>query len=1137
MKRISIILLIAAGWLSITVNAFAGYSDPREIVIRPNLDPLEGLQGNDGYLAEDYEHLLDGDKTSKWCRFEQSCDPDPCHILPYSSSKMLHYPYALIWKADVPFRMNYYVLTTGNEIEQNPGCNWKSWRIYGGTFDSDFDATWTQLTRVTLHYDMDDRWTLIHHVTDDSILHAVNTWDFKYEIFPQPTAYKYYMLVIDSLRDNTQSKHQMAELSVAEVKAHVSDYIDLYDGKAHGIKVDLPENATVAYSLTQDSFKLAESPTFTHVGIHKVYFQIYVEDVGIKVDAATVTILPNYQDFNIDLRQGQLGTKGTNMHKQLAINKDGKYTFGSDMWDYVAAFSADSYNSDHGYENLKVTIPVNPGVYRITLGNCENNGSSVVSIKNENDSAMSFVDEYGHSMTSFSTTGQCYHTHPQVMIHDAWFKVDSIDIVTISCAKYTPYFAIKQVQEIPEHIDPHPGLEPRNYTDVHVIANNQGSPLQGQNYTRLFDNDKNTKWCTDVTSMDCSSTPCWTYSEPYNQVTPYSLVWKMDALFRMTNYVLTTGDDTEHYPGRNWKGWSIYGGTFDSDSSAANAIHSDENWTLIHRVENDSVLKPQNTTDFKFLVSPVPEAYKYYKLVIDSLQDNKHSTQQMAEMSMSPGYQPYDYDDLYDGQAHGIKVDVEEGATIKYGTQKDACNLTQSPSFTELGKHPVYFQVTKENAYSILDSAYVNILIDPTRVTRDLVLDLREGQIGKSGNDFQKYLSINDDYSFAYDAAPLYNAFLEAKTYSGKYGYENLKITVPLAPDVYRITIGDCELNDTTTLVILNEQGDTVSFYSEYGQKCTSLMPNTSYYHKNPVTNYHSIWISVDKFQLLTIVGAKYTPYFAIERVEDIPAYQATYDIIFFNHDSTAKGRVPIMQTIAAGSIWTVPTNHSLYKEGYTLTGWSDGDDIFTPGTTFIPRSRLILTTVFTANNVALLNANTEAIVHWDLALLDGAPLIQLEDGEKGFVVGQAEVDDKIIDVKMEITTSNPGLVNNQRTDQWCQINSGTTFTFPSKKGAIVETNSYNPPEHSTLDGDTYASFESNTAIYNVTGNTGESVFRAEESVNFYNFIKITYPVSTATNIDKIADSQSSSRKFIKDGQFFIIHDGEIFNVLGSKVK
>ena len=70
------------------------------------------------------------------------------------------------------------------------------------------------------------------------------------------------------------------------------------------------------------------------------------------------------------------------------------------------------------------------------------------------------------------------------------------------------------------------------------------------------------------------------------------------------------------------------------------------------------------------------------------------------------------YDGSYDGNDHGISVDVSipaSGATVKYGTQNGTYDLTESPKYKDAGNYTVYYQVTADDCNTKTGSAQVKI--------------------------------------------------------------------------------------------------------------------------------------------------------------------------------------------------------------------------------------------------------------------------------------------------------------------------------------------------------------------------------------------------------------------------------------------
>ena len=67
------------------------------------------------------------------------------------------------------------------------------------------------------------------------------------------------------------------------------------------------------------------------------------------------------------------------------------------------------------------------------------------------------------------------------------------------------------------------------------------------------------------------------------------------------------------------------------------------------------------------------------------------------------------YSGTYDNSAHGITVNVPEGATIKYGTAEGTYTLEASPTYTTSGEYTVYYQVAKPGYTTVTGSATVTI--------------------------------------------------------------------------------------------------------------------------------------------------------------------------------------------------------------------------------------------------------------------------------------------------------------------------------------------------------------------------------------------------------------------------------------------
>lgn len=149
-----------------------------ELVIVPNdwtgyYSVIDGTAGNKG---EGYTNLTDSSTDSKWC-------------LNFKSEAYL------IIRANESRVLNGYTFTTGNDNEEYPGRNPKSWVIYGcNTFDYYAD-NWTEITTVS-----------------DGQMTDENRKEFSYTIDGNTTAYKYYKIVFTA--NGGDGSLQLSEISL-----------------------------------------------------------------------------------------------------------------------------------------------------------------------------------------------------------------------------------------------------------------------------------------------------------------------------------------------------------------------------------------------------------------------------------------------------------------------------------------------------------------------------------------------------------------------------------------------------------------------------------------------------------------------------------------------------------------------------------------------------------------------------------------------------------------------------------------------------------------------------------------------------------------------------------------------------------
>ncbi|MBO4851253.1 MAG: Ig-like domain-containing protein [Prevotella sp.] len=313
-------------------------------------------------------------------------------------------------------------------------------------------------------------------------------------------------------------------------------------------------------------------------------------------------------------------------------------------------------------------------------------------------------------------------------------------------------------------------------------------------------------------------------------------------------------------------------------------------------------------------------------------------------------------------------------------------------------------------------------------------------------------------------------------TYHSDHGCTGLRVVVPVEGAV-KITVGQCTYS-TNEIKVTNSDGETVA----------SKTPTTPACWKNNRSNVDELYYS-GPATTLTISGMSYCPYVAVEAVNTTPTkYAVSYSL----GNESAEGVAPDGVEVTAGEGVTIPLNRTLYKDGFTLTGWTDGTNTWAPGASVTPESDLALTPVFTANSVALGDRTSAVTLKWDFQRKNGAPTLNYQN-KPGIYVTQATVNGSTIDVKCDFTTS-PGKVNNGGWTDWCQINEGTTFTIPSCKGAVVSVEAYNALTALTIDGQNdYTSGQTISYTVGSSAETIDIVFGSEGS--YYRYIQAVLPV------------------------------------------
>ena len=209
--------------------------------------------------------------------------------------------------------------------------------------------------------------------------------------------------------------------------------------------------------------------------------------------------------------------------------------------------------------------------------------------------------------------------------------------------------------------------------------------------------------------------------------------------------------------------------------------------------------------------------------------------------------------------------------------------------------------------------------------------------------------------------------------------------------------------------------------------------------------------------------------------------------VTFSLGETGAEGDVPAAVEMAAGAEVEIPVNRTVYLEGKTLTGWTDGTTTVDVGSKYTVQDDVTLTPVFADNTASL-----SGTVVYDFQRQNGTPTVQWQ-GVSNFLVYQAVSGSDKIDVKFAVDTTNGKFANASWTD-WAQVNTGTKFTVPVAENSVVTVNNiYSEEGTYTINGVTKTgSNQSET----VTAAGTCDIVAGNPSGNYWRSITVTYPES-----------------------------------------
>ena len=379
---------------------------------------------------------------------------------------------------------------------------------------------------------------------------------------------------------------------------------------------------------------------------------------------------------------------------------------------------------------------------------------------------------------------------------------------------------------------------------------------------------------------------------------------------------------------------------------------------------------------------------------------------------------------------------------------------------------------------------------------RDFGVDLRDAKGGiitdeeaGASTTITFGLSVAADGTVSRVAADAANA---AAVITGKtgndHGLQSFAATVPVEGPV-KITMSTCSWGGNVT--ITNAEGATITTFStKKGEGGSGCYKGNGDNDENVISATYA-----GEATTLTISGGAYVGWFSVKAVD-----ATACNVTFSKGDVECQGdAVPTGGQYASGDKFTIPAqNFTLYKEGYTLTGWTDGENTYDAGTEItLPKGDLTLTPVFTQNEVSLSDRTEPVTLKWNLEPQSNVPAINLE-GKTGFRVAQATIGNATIDVKMDIDATS-GKLNNDGRSSWCQANKGTKLTIPACKGATISMLGYGAfgadgKTATTIEGQ--STYESATTLTYTTANKAESIdIILGDDAGYLSYVQVVLPV------------------------------------------
>ena len=236
-----------------------------------------------------------------------------------------------------------------------------------------------------------------------------------------------------------------------------------------------------------------------------------------------------------------------------------------------------------------------------------------------------------------------------------------------------------------------------------------------------------------------------------------------------------------------------------------------------------------------------------------------------------------------------------------------------------------------------------------------------------------------------------------------------------------------------------------------------------------------------------------------------VPASVGYYvNVTFENNDANAEGECPESVKMQSGLPLTMSVNKTLYKKGYTLTGWTDNTTTVKIGEIYTPATNVTLYPVFTKNpdGVSLAERSEAMSQTWQFAQVNGAAKYT---GNESANVNQTTIKGVSIDLGIKMSDGDNVTDEDYAAEGWMATTEGE-FTIPVVRNAVVTVNVYKTAGI-TIAGETLAYKPTNGAAGDVTytytykGTDDEITLNIGN--NYIRSITVDYPAPPTLKLDK----------------------------------